>query len=672
MEVKPDETIKLCPEMESLLELQSPYRFYEALAVADQKVQQAEGRRLILGDHSPEHISLHRHNLFEVLCLHFRPAPEIQPGTGPDVDQVEVVQVDEREEENTCRSCVTTFSTEYEYNRHVAFGPLAPGHMLESKARKNSFLYCLLILACLSGDGTYLLECAICDYTTNNRNSKHLFSHARTHARLFNEPTSDSEELTKSYVNTALTMISNREKHERLHACMECTAIFDSLTELYVHLRLVPHTTPVDTLCSLCGTRDHRDLLQHIERHHDHLLGERIVHWTPARTDDEVQDRVEEYIRRETQYTTYSPMESNVVYKTHRFSREVDLTPETEVDDGSIFPRQEVLFALPDSLQLYGRDISTVSLPNSHYDHSTRLALKVLPHPVPLALARDMSRQFPAMLSSHVCLPPLVPLERDHPIHATVPTAKTQTNSPTPNAAMFPFIFFGSTILRNVEIYNAYNTVSCNLSENFNRYWPTNITNNVPRIELDDSPVTETLAVDLTFFEKLYAITAYMEDYTGMIVIEANIQELLQDSGDQTGLVYKLARGFLYGLKNWRNRPENLTIVGGINSLPGKLQRNGKPIAIFNALIKTFSEGNNICFLDPTDLAAKTVLTESGNWVTYRPTGGWVPIYYFDTAGEKTQEGRQNFQNWLHEFVHMTKNIAKQLHLPLRRDMLED
>ena len=148
MEVKPDETIKLCPEMETLLQLQSPYRFHEALTAADQRVQQAESGYLLLSDHAwPEHTSLHRHNLFEVLRRHFRPAPELQPEADPDNNQIEVVQTDEREEDNTCRSCVTTFSTEYEYNRHVDLGPLAPGHMLESKARKNSFLYCLLILA---------------------------------------------------------------------------------------------------------------------------------------------------------------------------------------------------------------------------------------------------------------------------------------------------------------------------------------------------------------------------------------------------------------------------------------------------------------------------------------------------------------------------------------------
>ena len=672
MEVKPDETIKLCPELERLLQLESPYRFYEALAAADERVQQAEGRRLVIGDHEPEHFALHRYNLFEVLSMHFRPAPEPQPGIDAETGTVEVVEVDDREEENTCRSCVTTFPTEYVYNKHVDLGPLAPGHMLESKARKNSLLYCLLILACLSGDGTYLLECAICDFTTKDRNAKHLFSHVRTHAKLLNEATPDLEELTTAYINTALTMISNRDKGDRLHACIECTAVFDSITELYVHLRLVPHSSSTQGLCSLCGTSNHKDLLQHIERHHDHLLGERLVHWTPARNDDEVKDRVEEYIRREGQFQLYSPMESNVVFKTSCFSRRPDLTPKSGVDDGRPFPRQEVIFALPDSLSIYGRDISTASLPNTHHNHSTRLALKVLPHPVPLDLAREMADQFPAMLSSHVYLPPLVPLENDHPIHATVPTPKCQTDRPAPNTALFPFVFFGSTILRDITIYNNYNEISCNFSESFTRYWPTAVTNDMPRMELDDSLVPETLAVDLTFFERLYALTAYIEDITGMFVIEANIQDLLQDNGDQTEFVYKLARGFLYGLKNWSNRPRNLTIVGGINSLPGKLKRNGKPIAIFNGLLKTFSEEHNLCFLDPTDLVAKTILTDDGNWVTYRPTGSWVPIYHFDTAGEKTPNGRQSFHNWLHDFVHMTRSVAKQLHLPLRRDMLAD
>ena len=104
MEVKPDETIKLCPELERLLQLESPYRFYEALAAADQKVQQAEGRRLVIGEHEPEHLALHRYNLFEVLSMHFRPAPEPQPEADADIDKVEVVEVDDREEENRMES----------------------------------------------------------------------------------------------------------------------------------------------------------------------------------------------------------------------------------------------------------------------------------------------------------------------------------------------------------------------------------------------------------------------------------------------------------------------------------------------------------------------------------------------------------------------------------------
>ena len=118
-------------------------------------------------------------------------------------------------------------------------------------------------------------------------------------------------------------------------------------------------------------------------------------------------------------------------------------------------------------------------------------------------------------------------IENDHPIHATVPTPKCQTDRPAPNTALFPFVFFGSTILRDITIYNNYNEISCNFSESFTRYWPTAVTNDMPRMELDDSLVPETLAVDLTFFERLYALTAYIEDITGMFVIEANTPHLI-------------------------------------------------------------------------------------------------------------------------------------------------
>ena len=109
----------------------------------------------------------------------------------------------------------------------------------------------------------------------------------------------------------------------------------------------------------------------------------------------------------------------------------------------------------------------------------------------------------------------------------------------------------------------------------------------------------------MEFFTRLYELTSYFKEYKGLFIVECNIQDLLQRDGSNSQLIFNLARGFIYGLTRWQNRPRNIAIVGAINSLPGKIFTNGCHIATFNALLKTWAEENNCVFLDPTCLAAR-------------------------------------------------------------------
>ena len=567
-----------------------------------------------------------------------------------------------------CEECNLVCDSTDELYDHLGMGPLAPGHNLHFMVPQNSTLLCLIVTALFMTSKDKVLICTQCSFNCSTRHTLSLYKHCREHGLQFETGNLGEDISGFAFADTAVDFIKKTDPSKRLHVCIECSAVFNSITELFVHLKIVSHKIPHEGFCSLC-CEGKSNLLHHIvTRHKQNLGGNILPDWFVPTDNVQLGNLVERYIKAEISGKGFSNMANNIMTKTAFFDKNIDFSDSTAFDNDNIFPRQEIILALPESLSTYGLEMDKVSLPSSQYDFNWRLGMKLLPDPAPIDIASDLAKQFPGFLNSFIPMPAYTPLENNFWMHENATNTLSMNQVFPPTVTTYPVVLYGSCILRNILLFHEGVSVSHNLTDREVRYWPTHITNAIPSINTGN----KTICANMEFFTRLYELTSYFQKYQGLFVVECNIQDILQRDGSNPQLIFNLARGFIYGLTHWKNRPRNIAIVGAINSLSGKIFTNGCHIATFNALIKTWAEENNCIFLDPTYLAAKSMLNAENTWITLRPSGNLAPRFIFTYAGEKTVSGTTVYQNWLAQFYILMRDIATQLRLPLRKSVILD
>ena len=276
-----------------------------------------------------------------------------------------------------------------------------------------------------------------------------------------------------------------------------------------------------------------------------------------------------------------------------------------------------------------------------------------------------LGEQFPGLLNAFILEPGYTLLRNvDDLIDINVNNV-TLRNVFVPNRRTYPVILFGGPILESVVITDEGRNVSYNASPGKDLFWST-----------ESMCGFETLAgqnnelFDLSFFTTLEKELFGLDEYEGLVMIEANIQKVLKEHENNETLVYDLARSFFYKLLNMKIIPKNLVIVGCVNSNPYTLKSFGPAIAMYNAYIKQLSYKWNIVFIDPNCMGIKTMLNADGIWAYHTPTGYHYPRRMFDPTGRLTLSGHFIYTEWLQSFYSMARKIAAQLSLQLRKTIL--
>ena len=598
-------------------------------------------------------------------------------------DTHEDIDMEENEPQNlqriySCLNCDFMTQEMSVYITHETHGEYAKGHKMYRTGRQDARYFIYTILSHFSRKENNM-ECKICSKSFHKDKMQDMYNHCTKEHGYRTGATDESlEEFLKTLMDhlyhDQMTSSSIAPSRTKTHFCIKCTKLFNTLTDLYTHYITTDHSTMFHAYCSECTTELHTTIcpIKHIENFHNDVVTCPILEDWDCKIDikkDDLAKHIREHYTWELQTSnqTSDSMLKDVIAETIYFS------PQKQLNENTLVKHEEGLGRYPDrksttmtKLLLEEQDMK-VSLETTPLNQLIKEMFVMQPPSIPSPIIKALAGQFPRLINYSIPLPVMreqttedVMFGPDEEEIKTVTTFDIVKGS-------YPFLLIGSKILRNIIICEADQSTSHNYSDNITRYWPTQKEKEYPGTILHlQKPQT---MFKLDYFTRINEILFGLKDYKGIVCLEADIQALLSQGHDNTALITDLARGFLHGITELIHRPKYLMVIGAINNQPEQIKNMGPWIAKFNAQLKYLLYHSNITFLDPNNLAVKTVKTTTNGWKSMVPMQGIQGI--FDTRSNKTMAGLQRYNAWLTDIATLAQQIAARLDLPMQHAIIE-
>ena len=557
-------------------------------------------------------------------------------------------------------SCPFSAPTAEALERHTKFGPFAENHIFHNIARQNNEI---LIKTCLAyyiqDEGQFI--CTACNHVLLSLNPTEMFAHCSSHGSDIAEKNLTYKNVGKN-LDTLLRSKSQLYPYEiKLHACLACCLFFENITEMYVHCWIHSHSSRCN-FCSICNDDVTCNMVEHIQKFHPDHVGEHFLPEWDVQLDDNLPliiENAKEYAAWEKRSEGSSGMEKNVLinYSIADVKKQYnDFIPLHPVCQMTQLDLMEIVKYISNEKYTPGQ----LFYPDNPGDAELRRIIPLLPKPLPPTLKQHLSTKFPGNLNAFTMEPGYQALTNVSKLFDHCLECLSLQDIFPPNKKSFPIFLFGTEVLKGILISSNGQTISYNGSPKQPCHWPTNFSDGEPSI-----PQSNNTAVDLSFFPKLECELVALKGFRGLCFIETSIQHLLDPTSDNKVLVYQLARGFIFNFLSMKNRPKYTVLVGSINSLPGKIKAFGPAISLYNGYLKSYAIKNNLAFLDPNVLAARTLLSKNGEWEFYTPAGIYAPNKIFDYAGGLSLHGTYIYAEWIFSFCKLAKRIADQLEINL-------
>ena len=633
----------LCRKLQDMLKLDTqPLPLYMILGKAADHVKQ-HGNVLLQDDHFARFQSLSKDNLIDLISCHSHPFPPSQ-----------------RQKFFLCMGCPFSAPTAEKLENHNKLGPFAENHIFHNIARQNNEILIKTILTYfIQDEGQFV--CTTCNHVFLSLDPPEIFAHCLSHG-------SDIEDKDLSYkdvgknLDTLLRAKSQLYPNEiKLHACLACCLLFETVTEMYVHCWIHSHTSRCN-YCSICNADITCNMVEHIKRFHADQVGEHFLPEWDVELDDNLHlviENAKEYAAWEKRSEGFSGMEKNVLSNYSMAGAQKlynDFIPLHPVCQITQLDLMEITKYISNEKYTPGQ----LFYPDNPGDSELRRAIPLLPKPLPPTLKQHLAIKFPGSLNAFTMEPGYQVLTNETKLFDHCLEYLSLQDIFPPNKKSFPIFLFGTEVLKGIVISNNGQTLSYNGSPKQPCHWPTDYSEGQASIPQNNDPT-----IDLSFFPKLECELVALKEYKGLCFIETSIQHLLNPTSDNKVLAFQLARGFIFNFLAMKNRPKYTVLIGSINSLPGKIKSFGPAIALYNGYLKNYALKNNLTFLDPNVLAVRTLLTKSGEWEFYTPAGIYAPNKIFDYAGGLSLHGTFAYAEWIFSFAKLAKRVANQLEIDL-------
>ena len=639
----------LCDQLQQILDITGPKLVFEILAGAKTRIEAQYTKRIELGCHfnTP---ALTMENYIDIIKEHM-------------VIRSSQIRENRVETLYACNACNFSSPSIERFQEHINHGPFSESHSLGSIAKQDSEIVLYMILAFFRIDENDSIVCNKCDIGFSSIKVDKLYTHCIGHGSEVPEMELNATEIKEEIKKLAKVGQKSLVKAERLHPCIPCTSLFPNLTELYTHANIQIHDPKIVNFCSICVKETFGNIFDHLKEHHRLEIGEHFLPEWDVKLDHNLNvilDNAKEFSEFERREGGSSSMEKNILEKTSLTHPPLDFGDIAYLRGAEFFDKQDLC-------QIFWHISSVpfqegkIQYPNNISSLEMRQLLDIIPNPAPLSMKFVIVEQFPGLLNAFILEPGYKMLRNvDELIDINVNNV-TLRNVFVPNRRTYPIILFGGPILESVVITDEGRNVSYNASPGKDLFWSTESMCGVETLEGQNNEF-----FDFSFFKALEKELFGLDEYEGLVMIEANIQKVLKEHENNETLVYNLARSFFYKLLNMKVIPKNMVVVGCVNSNPNTLKLFGPAIAMYNAYLKQLCFKWNIVFLDPNCMGIKTMLNADNIWTYHTPTGYHYQRRMFDPTGRLTLNGHFIYTEWLQSFYSMARRIATQLSLQLK------